>query len=462
MKKELKEKAITILNEARTEMRDLSEDDAKNLKDLVNQLVDEMSEPSGETDDADEEETPSGETEEERAEEEPKNEEETPSGKTEDTSNEEPKEEEESVSGKTDEERECDADKNEADGDKPEEKRNAPKNKVNNVRINSNNKMEKNFSLLAAIRSVANNKPLDSVSKAVCEAGQKEFRNAGLSFGGQIQIPAEKRDIVAVSNEGEDIVATDVYDVLAPLSSKLVLTDAGAHLLTDLKGDVKIPRMSAENVFWADENAEAADGAGAFDGVKLSPKRLTAFIDVSKLFILQDGSGAENLIRSELVNAIAHKLQSTILGADKGSATQPAGLMNGVTATSVSDFKGIVDLEAGLEEKNFDLNNIKYIASPKARAYMRDLQKGTKNNTVLAYNAGELDGTPVLCTSDVKDTNFIVGDFSNLYIGQWSGIDLTVDNYTQATKGAVRLVINAYFDAVTVRDKAFAFGKFGA
>lgn len=220
--------------------------------------------------------------------------------------------------------------------------------------------------------------------------------------------------------------------------------------------------MSAENVFWAEENGEAADGAGAFDSIKMSPKRLTAFIDVSKLFIAQDGVGAENLIRSELLNAIAHKLQATILGAEAGSATQPAGLMNGTVATSVSDFKGIVDLEAGLEESNFDLNNIKYIASPKARAYMRDLQKGTKNNTVLAYNAGELDGTPVLCTSDVKDTNFIVGDFSNLYIGQWSGIDLTVDNYTQATKGAVRLVINAYFDAVTVRDKAFAFGKFGA
>ena len=42
-----------------------------------------------------------------------------------------------------------------------------------------------------------------------------------------------------------------------------------------------------------------------------------------------------------------------------------------------------------------------------------------------------------------------------MVIGQWGGIDLTVDPYTQAAKGKVRLVINAYFDAKPRRAEAF-------
>lgn len=38
--------------------------------------------------------------------------------------------------------------------------------------------------------------------------------------------------------------------------------------------------------------------------------------------------------------------------------------------------------------------------------------------------------------------------------------DLTVDPYTKAAAGCVRLVINAYFDAVVIRPTAFQFGTF--
>jgi hypothetical protein len=37
-------------------------------------------------------------------------------------------------------------------------------------------------------------------------------------------------------------------------------------------------------------------------------------------------------------------------------------------------------------------------------------------------------------------------------------IDLTIDPYTQAANGAIRLVINAYFDAKPRRTEAFVAG----
>ena len=431
---ELKNMSLEIVNKAEAEQRDLSEDENKALEKYKAKIA------------------------ELRAMEDDKKEEKVDTPVKEGESEDKTSEEIPSESGKTEEEK---------SEDKPEDKEEKTDNKksernLNKLEIKKDNiRMEKKFSLLKTIRSIANGEKLDESTQAVINAGREEMRKASFSFDGQIQLPSEKRDIVSVTAEGEDIVQTDVYNVLEPLRSKLVLADAGAHFMGGLVGDVQIPVMTKENAFWAEENGEAADGAGTFSNVKLSPKRLTAFVDISKQLIAQDSVGAENLIREDIVNAIAHKLQETILGNGAKTATQPAGLFNGLTPTKVTDFKGIVDLEAEIEDANVG-GNITYIASNKAKAEMRNMQKGTKNNTVLAYAGGELDGTPVYSTSDVDGKKFLVGDFSNLYIGQWGAVDLTVDNYTQATKGAVRLVVNAYFDAVLVRPEAIKAGDFAA
>lgn len=38
--------------------------------------------------------------------------------------------------------------------------------------------------------------------------------------------------------------------------------------------------------------------------------------------------------------------------------------------------------------------------------------------------------------------------------------DITVDQYSQAVNGLIRLVINTYFDAALIRPEAFQFGTF--
>ena len=48
------------------------------------------------------------------------------------------------------------------------------------------------------------------------------------------------------------------------------------------------------------------------------------------------------------------------------------------------------------------------------------------------------------------------GNFAELFIGTWGNISVTVDPYTQATKGVTRLVINAYVDAVVRNSNAIA------
>lgn len=345
---------------------------------------------------------------------------------------------------------------NDVEGEDKEETRSARTHK----HININTMKEQRFSLLKAIRNVAENRQLDNVTAAVCNEGMKEMRAAGLNTVGQIYIPTmETRAAVSVASEGVDVVATDLYDIIEPLRAKNVLVQAGAKFYTGLTNSAQIPVMTGSNVNWAGETAAATDGNVLFNNVTLTPKRLTAYVDISKMLLAQDSIGVENAIRADLINAINSKLENTILGKGAKSATSPAGIFNGKTPTKVTDFEGLVGLEAKVEEANV-LGGISYIASPSARASFRNMMKGSRGTAQLAYTDGTLDGTPVYSTSNVEAKTFVVGDFSNLAIGSWGGLDIVVDNYTQAVNGMIRLVVNAYFDAALIRPEAFQFGTF--
>lgn len=320
--------------------------------------------------------------------------------------------------------------------------------------------MEKRFSLLKAIREVANNQKLDDASQAVVNAGAEEMRKAGQSFGGQIQIPTELREEpvhYTVAGDGDHVVVTDYLNILEPLKAKNVLVNAGANYLTGLVGNVQIPSMSAENVFWEGEVTPAQNGAGTFEHINMAPRRLSAYIDISKQFLAQDSLGAEALIRKQLVEAINDKLEATILSDAAVNGNVPAGIFNGVLPTEITDYASVCNFESELDQNNF-VGEFKYVINPKAKAYLRASIKGT-NATGMILENDAIDGTPAEVTTHMKDDTIAYGDWNNLYIGQWGGIDLTVDNYTQATKGCVRLVINAFFDYKVVRDGAIVLGK---
>ena len=328
-------------------------------------------------------------------------------------------------------------------------------NKLNNKETKT---MKENFSLLKAVRAIANNQTLDERSQEVVNAGIAEMRKSGQSYSGQIVLPVEERAAVVAgtATNGQEAVAEDKLNILAPLRDALVLSAAGANFMTGLVGNVSIPSYSGSTVGWAGEVDAAKDGAGTFGEVELSPKRLTAYVDISKQFLIQDSVSAEALLRKDIVDALSNKLEATILGAVAGDATKPAGLFNGVTAdTAAITFADILKMEQTLEEKNVS-SNIKFIASPAAKAVLRTTAVGgTKSDLRMLMEGNEIDGIPTLVTNGMTSKGLILGNFSDLVIGQWGGIDLTVDPYTQAANGKIRLVVNAYFDAKPQRADSF-------
>lgn len=325
------------------------------------------------------------------------------------------------------------------DNELPEEDEDAEERKLNKTNKNKTN-MKENISIVKEIRSAMEN-------------GTKAFRiNADTEI--------EKRTgEITVAAEGEDVVEKEIQGILEPLYANSVLAKLGVKFYTGMPmGDIAVPVMGKGNVGWADEIAAAGASTNAFTSVVLQPKRLTAYVDISKKLLAQDTIGVEQAIRRDIVNALNDKLEATIFGSAAASTTQPGGMFNGKTLADGSDFAKVCAIEAGVEDANV-YGDMKYLLSTGAKADLRAMAKSSKN-TQLVYEGGAVDGVPALTTSNVKTAGaYIYGDFSNLAVGSWGDIDITVDEYTQAVNGCVRLVVNAYFDAKVLRPEAFAFGK---
>ena len=355
----------------------------------------------------------------------------------------------------TDEETE---NENETEDDKTED----DKEQRNNQTIISTN-MTKKFSLIKAINDVTNNRSLDEVAKEVVRKGVEEMRKSGLAIAGSIQLPvSENADeevrangvLAQTATAGMENIATEKLDILEPLRANMVMSQAGATYLTGLVGNISIPAYTGSNVAWAGETAAAANGAGDWSEIKLQPHRLTAYVDVSKEFLLQDSNDAEAMLRRDIIAAIGNKLEATILGSDAGTDEIPVCLFNCVTAmTTAVKFGDIVDAEAELDAANVN-GAYTYILSPKAKAALRTLSKDAGSGRFVLED-GEIEGSKALVSSNVVAKGMVVGDFTDYVIAQWGAIDLVVDNYTKATEGKVRLVVNAYFDAKPRRATSF-------
>lgn len=343
------------------------------------------------------------------------------------------------------------------DDEKPEDKE-----QRNNQTIISTN-MTKKFSLIKAINDVTNNRSLDDVAKEVVRKGVEEMRKSGLAIAGSIQLPVmENADeevrangvLAQTAGAGMENIATEKLDILEPLRANMVMSQAGATYLTGLVGNVSIPAYTGSNVAWAGETAAATNGAGDWSEIKLQPHRLTAYVDVSREFLIQSSNDAEAMLRRDIIAAIGNKLEATILGAEAGTNEKPAGLFDGVTAmTTALKFGDIVDAEAELDAANVT-GAYTYILSPKAKAALRTLSKDTGSGRFVLED-GEIEGSKALVSSNVVAKGMVVGDFSDYVIAQWGAIDLVVDNYSVATEGKVRLVVNAYFDAKPRRATSF-------
>ena len=355
---------------------------------------------------------------------------------------------------KTENEQETDINKDGSEEEEPEDKE--------KEKDKQKNRHMENFSIVKSIRSVVDNRPMDEVNQNVLNAGRKEMRDAGISFGGQIQLPLEYRETpsptpsvtvnqAGVDTYGKELIQTDKFSLMEPLTNKLVFTELGATYL-NVTNNVSVPKMSALNAGWVGEIEDSAKTSATFETVDYTPKRISAYIDISKTLLYQDGTGVENMIRNQIVEALAQVLESTVLGTEAETNKKPAGIFNAAGAKELT-FAGLVGMEKSLEEANVN-GEFKYLVNPAIKATLRQTAVGGSKSDfrMLLDSDNEINGIPVVCTNNAK--GIAVADWSNLWITTFGGVDIVVDTVSQAVKNCIRIVVSMNVDAKFVRDEA--------
>ncbi len=279
------------------------------------------------------------------------------------------------------------------------------------------------------------------------------------------------------SGGGAGFVQTDVTDFITALYDKNVMIELGAKTLSGLVGNLTIPSSGGSTAAWEGEVESNADGTPAISNLPVSPKRLGAYGLVSKSLLLQAGNyDVEKLIQEDLINAINGALQiAAIAGAGSGS-DQPTGILNTV---GIGDVIGgdngaypladhLVELEEKIATAKADIGTMGFLTNPKVRARLKktalDAGSGLMlwdwkvNNELMGYKAGVT--TAVASNLEKGEgtnlSSLIFGNFADMMMLQWGGFDIVLNPYTNAKTNQLEIVINSFWDVLIRRAASFA------
>ena len=312
----------------------------------------------------------------------------------------------------------------------------------------------RDFSLVKAIRAMAN--PSDRQAQKDAEFEFECSAEAARQYGKDAQgimLPAEvlktwgKRDINTSDDStliSEDYRGGDFIDVLRNESSVM---QAGATMLRGLQGNVVIPKKTAaSSAGWiATEGTAASESEFTSGSVTMSPKVIGAFTDATRLLLQQSSLDVENLIRDDLTKSIATAIDLGAL-AGSGSSGQPTGIANtsGINTTTFAaanpTWAEIVAMESAVANDNALTGSLGYICRPADFGTLKTTEKASGTAQFVVSPDNTMNGYNVIRSNQVTSGDFYFGNFADLLIGMYGGLDITVDPYALSTSGGVRIV----------------------
>jgi HK97 family phage major capsid protein/HK97 family phage prohead protease len=350
--------------------------------------------------------------------------------------------------------------------------------------IGLSDKEVRSYSVLRAINALAN--PGDSNAQRAAaferecsDAAAKVQGKASRGFFVPFDVQRAQRDLTAgTANAGGNLVATDLLagSFIERLRDAMVIMGMGTRMMTGLQGNVAIPKQSgAATHYWVAENSAPTESQQTLAQVTMTPKTVGAFTDISRRLTLQSSIDVEMLVRDDLAAVLGRAIQGAAINGT-GTSNQPSGLLTLITAGVIGgtngaapDWQDIIDLETAVAVGNADVGTLGYLSNPKVRGRLKSTQKFSSTNGQPVFEQGDtpLNGyrcgiTNAVPSNLTKGTSsgvcsaIIFGNFADLMIGMWGGLDLMVDPYTGSTAGTIRVVALQDVDVALRNVESFA------
>ena len=331
-------------------------------------------------------------------------------------------------------------------------------------------KESRSFSFLRAINYLAN--PTDRTAREAAafeiEASEAAADKLGRASRG-ITIPVDvmRRDLtVGTATAGGNLVETelDSANFIDLLRNRSALDQAGATVLTGLSGNVNIPRQSgAATAYWVAESGSPTESQQTIDQVALTPKTCGAYTDFSRKLMIQSSIDVENMVRGDLAKVLALEIDRVGLYGS-GSSNQPLGLKD-TTGVLTEDFSAntptfaeVVALESDVSGANALLGSPVYVMNAAMAGSLKTATKDSGSGQFI-LQGGEVNGYRAVISNQVASNDLWFGNFSDLIIAYFSGLDLMVDPFTGSTSGTVRVVALQDVDIAARHGASFSRGN---
>jgi HK97 family phage major capsid protein len=353
--------------------------------------------------------------------------------------------------------------------------------------IGLNQKEAQRFSFLRAINALANPNRPDAQRAAAFEIECSEAVGKKLkksSDGFFIPIEVATRDLtVGTATAGGNLVATNLLSgsFIDMLRNRMMVRRMGATVLTDLVGDIAIPRQTGgATCYWVAESGAPTESGQTFDQVTMSPNTIGAFTDISRKLLLQSSIDIEQFVRGDLAKAVGLGIDLASINGS-GSNNQPTGILNvsGIGAVvggdngAAPDWADSVNLWSAVAQDNADAGSLGYLTNSKVIGKLMQTEKASGTAQFVCKDFPDAEGMTAIggarCgvsnqvpstltkgTSSSVCSAIIYGNWADLIIGMWGGLSLTVDPYTGATSGTVRVVVLQDVDIAVRHAESFA------
>lgn len=331
--------------------------------------------------------------------------------------------------------------------------------------IGLDKKEVRRYSMMRAINALAN--PGDRAAQEAAAFERECSEAAAQKMGKQARgfmVPSEvqHRDlVVGTPTAGGNLVATDLLagSFIDALRNAMVIDGLGARFLAGLVGNIAIPKMTGSaSAYWVAENTAPTESQQTIGQVTMSPKTVGAYTDISRRLLLQSSLDVEGMVQNDIAQILGLAIQQAAISGT-GASNQPSGILTQVTPSVIGGTNGaaptwanIVQLESEVAVANADVGTLAYLTNVKVRGKLKTTSKVSGQNGFVwesgdtplnGYRAGVTNAVPSNLTKGASSgvaSAIIFGNWADLVIGMWGGLDLTVDPYSGSTAGTVRIV----------------------
>ena len=325
---------------------------------------------------------------------------------------------------------------------------------------------KQSYSLLRAISASASG----DWSKAGLEKEISDTiaQRSGQSNGG-FYMPSDmawgRRDLtVGTNNAGGFLVGTnhDGANFIDALRAAMVTTRLGARIMSNLQGNVAIPKLATgTSTYWVAEDGAPTEGQPVFASVSLVGKSLASYVQISRNLLIQSDPSVETVIQDDITQAIAVAIDAAAL-AGTGSSNQPTGILatTGIGSVSFSSsgaptFAEIVAIESAISADNAMGANMAFVTTPALAGTLKTTTKDSGSGRFVSED-NSIMGYSVNSTSSMTANTILLGDFSQLMIAQFGAVEVITDRNAQT--GQLTLGLHALVDVGVRHAESFAKG----